>query len=113
MTNHISSKGLVSLDVLVFKEGDYSIAFVPALNISSHSKVQETAISQLDSAVTLFFQHWQGKGQLADKLTQLGWERISAKKHFAPVKDRLTVTVPYSLMGKTYKKQSLKVPAFA
>lgn len=110
MTNQINlSKGFISLDVLIFKEDEYFIAFVPALNITSHSKIQKKAKSQIDGAVKLFFDHWGKKGELHDKLSKLGWRREGRENKLTPKTE--SMSVPYSLINKKYEREYVRVRA--
>jgi hypothetical protein len=72
MTNKINlTAGYILLDVLVFKEDEHFIAYAPALNLTSHSKDKKRASTQLQAAVSLFFDYWK-KWKVKRKVKQIG-----------------------------------------
>jgi hypothetical protein len=105
-------KGSIQVDVLVFKEGKYQIAYVPALNLTSYSTTQKAAVSQLDDAVKLFFDYWVKSKKLHEKLIELGWKKMQEdhKDKFLPSNEN--INVPYPLIGKIVSKKSMSVPAY-
>lgn len=110
MTNKISLTGdKVQVDVLIFKEGKYFIAFIPALNLSSHSSDKKKALKSLDGAISLFMDHWKGNGKLHEKLSSLGWE-LQKDKRFIPSKNN--IQIPFSLLGKKHSVTPLQIPAY-
>lgn len=109
------AKGKVQVDVLAFKEGKMHIAYIPALNLTSYSTTQKLAISQLEDAVILFFDYWMETKKLHEKLEQLGWKQVKnqvkpSKPSFLPSNENMNV--PYPLLGKSFSKKSMQVPAF-
>lgn len=102
MTNRINlENGFMSLDILIFEENDVYIAYMPALNLTSHSKDQKAAVKGLNTAVTLFFDHWTKKGQLTEKLSKLGWEREETTKHLKPATKNMNV--PYDFIDGSFE----------
>lgn len=112
MTNKISLKkegGKIQVDVLTFKEDKYFIAFIPALNISSHSTDEKKAVKQLDSAIKLFFDHWVKSGKLDEKLNSLGWT-AQPNKQLKPSENN--IHIPLSLLGKEVSRRQKQIPAY-
>lgn len=110
MTNKISlHKGKVEVDVLIFKEDKYYIAYIPSLNLTAHSTEEKKAIKHLDNAVHLFMKHWTSKGSLGEKLKKLGWKPEADKKYKPSVND---IQIPLSLLGKSYSTRPMKIPAY-
>lgn len=65
---------MLQLDALAAKDGEFYIAFLPQLNISSHSlESHDKALKGLDDAIFLFFTQFKTKREIEDKLKQLGW----------------------------------------
>lgn len=113
MTSKINlKKGEVQVDAIVFQEDKYHIAYIPALNLTSHSTVQKTAIDQLKDAVKLFFDFWIREDKLHEKLIALGWNEVKEDHKTKMIPSKENIDIPYTLLGKDYKKQSFKIPAY-
>lgn len=113
MTSKINLKdGVIEVDVIVFKEGKYSIAYVPALNLTSYSTVQKTAVDCLEDAVKLFMDYWSKEKKLHGKLIELGWKEVKKdnKKKMIPQKENFDI--PYTLLDKDYSKTKMQLPAY-
>lgn len=113
MTNSIDLvNGKIEVDVLLFKEDEYHIAYVPSFNLTSHSLEASQAITELENAIKLFFDSW-GADKLHQKLLSLGWkeEKEDQVRRILPSNENFTV--PYTLLDKTFSKTKLNVPAFA
>ena len=65
----------VSADVLVMigKEGEYYVAYCPALNVSSFGKTLEEAKEYFTDAVDVFIKDVIKRGTLEKCLLELGW----------------------------------------
>lgn len=92
----------VEVDVVMAKEGEYFIAYVPSLNLISHSKEEKEAEKGIDDAIELFLKAWKNSDKLTDKLKSLGWTKTDHK--MAPE----NMSVPYNLL-KTMVSQK-RVP---
>jgi hypothetical protein len=113
MTSEINlKKGEVQVDVIVYKDGKYYMAYIPALNLTAHSTKKETAVADLEDAVNLFFEHWQQSGKLHEKLTDLGWScvKVAKKNMMRPSNDN--INVPYNLLSKSISRKSINLPAY-
>lgn len=106
------AKGMVKVDVLAFKEGKYHIAYIPALNLTSYSTTQKSAVAQLEDAVNLFFDHWVKAKKIHEKLEELGWKKIQTNSHKQFLPSNENINVPYPLLGKSFSKKSMQVPAY-
>lgn len=110
MTNKINlKKGEIILDVFSFEDSGFHIAFIPALNLTTHSKEKNEALKRIDDAVFLFFDYWRKRGKLDTKLTSLGW--IKEKKKLIPSNEN--IQIPYPLIDKAFSKSQIKAPSFA
>jgi hypothetical protein len=71
----VTKDGLtLQLDALTARDGDYFVAYLPQLNLCSHSlDSAEKAIRGLDDAVFLFFTRFSSAKKLQEKLKRLGW----------------------------------------
>lgn len=113
MTSKINLKnGEVHVDVILFQEDVHHIAYVPALNLTSHSKVKENALENLKDSIQLFFDYWGQKGELDNKLIKLGWtqEMKNKKKRMIPSNENFSI--PYSVLSKNLKKTNIAIPAY-
>ena len=105
-------KGEVQVDVITYKDGKYYVAYIPALNLTSHSIKKETAVKDLEDAVNLFFEHWSKSGKLDAKLTALGWFPVKTAKKNKMMPSNDNISVPYSLLNKTISRKSINLPAY-
>ena len=107
---------VVQVDVIMYKDGKYYVAFIPALNLTSHSTKEKTAIDDLDDAVKMFFEYWTDSGRLDEKLLALGWKpqkTPKAIKKSKMVPSNENITVPYSLLDKTISRKSMNLPVYS
>jgi predicted RNase H-like HicB family nuclease len=63
----------VHVPVSFYKEGDYVVAYCPALELSSYGKTEEAAKRAFGRAVSIFLEETQRKGTLERVLLSLGW----------------------------------------
>lgn len=112
MTSKINlSKGEVQVDLISFKDGKYYVAYIPALNLSAHSEKRHDAVTDLQDAVSLFFEYWIKSGKLDEKLLSLGWEPITDDTgKMLPSNE--SIKIPYSLLDKNIKRKSINIPAY-
>jgi len=61
------------LVVAVYQEGDYFVAYCPALEISSYSQTVEQAKTEFEQEVQIFFSETIRKGTLEKLLLKYGW----------------------------------------
>ncbi|MFW5702413.1 MAG: hypothetical protein ACOCXP_00400 [Candidatus Dojkabacteria bacterium] len=76
----------VNLPVITLKEGDYFVAYTPALDLSSYGKDLKEAQRHFTEAVAIYFEEIIENGSWYDELTSLGWTINEKKQEFlAPV----------------------------
>jgi predicted RNase H-like HicB family nuclease len=63
----------VGVDVLFLKEGDYVVAYAPALELSSYGKTEQSAKKAFGEAMDIFLEETERKGTLERVLLKLGW----------------------------------------
>lgn len=61
------------LNVLVFQEGDYYVAFCPSLNLSSYGDSVDDAKTGFDEVMTSYLEEGKENGSLQDDLIKNGW----------------------------------------
>ena len=64
----------VSVSLLKFKQGDYTIVWCPSLDISSYGLTESSADNHFRAEIDLFFSFHSAKGMLGSKMAGLGWE---------------------------------------
>lgn len=63
----------VALQVMLYKEGDFSVAYCPALELSSYGDNNKTAQSEFKNALAIFIEETMKRGTLEKELLSLGW----------------------------------------
>lgn len=63
----------LALEVIFFQEGDYIVAFCPALELSSYGTDQKDAEFGFQKAVSIFLEETNRRGTLEKELLRLGW----------------------------------------
>ena len=69
-------KKTVSADVTVvlYKQGDYIMAYCPALDLSSYAKTEGKAIASFREALDIFIEYCEEHGTLEQNLVACGWK---------------------------------------
>jgi predicted RNase H-like HicB family nuclease len=70
----------VKVPVMMFKEGDYFVAYCPALELSSYDKTAEEAKKAFEQALEIFIEETERRGTLERVLLSLGWT-LKQKPH--------------------------------
>lgn len=65
----------VKLEVAIFNEGDITIAFSPALDLSGQGDTPDEAIQDLRSVVDITIEWAMEHSTIHDLLFDLGWEK--------------------------------------
>ena len=65
-----------NLPVTILKEGDYFVAYSPALDLSSAGKSEPEAKRMFSEAVSVLFEELLEMGTLDKVLNELGWKKI-------------------------------------
>lgn len=98
--------------IILFKEGDYFVAQIPTLNLSSHSKVEDKAVKGIDEALDLFFKIYKNE-KLREKLTDLGW--IKGVKSLSPSSELVRLPLDIIANGVTpkFSQANIDIPVYA
>ncbi|HBH46317.1 MAG: hypothetical protein A2445_04315 [Candidatus Jacksonbacteria bacterium RIFOXYC2_FULL_44_29] len=88
-----------NLSVSIFKEGEYFVAYLPALDLSTSAKTFSQVQKRVQAIVQIFFEELQESGTTEEVLENLGWLRH--RKQLQP-----PVVVSHEL-------QEVSVPVFA
>src|ERR1017187_3821440 len=64
----------VLLNIIIKKEGDYYVAYCPALEVSSYGKTRSEAHKMFNEALEIFIEDTHAKGSFEKVLLQLGWK---------------------------------------
>ena len=87
------------LSVSTFKEGDYFVAYLPALDLSTAGKTFDEVQKRVQEIVEVFFEELEDAGTTEEVLGNLGWNKH--RKQLQP-----PVVVSHEL-------HEVSVPAFA
>ncbi len=63
----------IELPLMLWREGEFIVAFTPALELSSFGETEEEALENFSEAVELFFQTSNERNVTFDLLESLGW----------------------------------------
>ena len=66
----------LNLEVIIFKDGDYYIAYAPALDFSAYGDSEEDAKSSFDTSIKLMFDEVIQQGTLEKMLLMYGWQLV-------------------------------------
>ena len=66
----------LGLAVMCRKEGDAFVAYLPALDLSTHGETFEDAMAASKTAAKAFIEQLIQMGTLDEVMTELGWERV-------------------------------------
>ncbi|MFZ1677734.1 MAG: hypothetical protein WAT91_10705 [Saprospiraceae bacterium] len=81
------------LDVNLFKEGDYIVAYCPALELSTYGTDEKDAKVAFKDAVQIFLTETFRKGTLEKELLKLGWRlQLKPTALFEPPKNDLAAS---------------------
>ena len=76
----------VTLQVMLYKEGDFSVAYCPALELSAYGDNNKTAKSEFKATLTIFIEETMKRGTLEKELLSLGWclQKVPEAKYEPP-----------------------------
>lgn len=83
-TGNTGLKIQMSLPVMVTREGEYFVAYTPALDLSSYGKTREKAQENFEEAIGIFLEEMLERGTLYQELLSLGWVIDKKKKTVTP-----------------------------
>lgn len=87
MTNKIYKSGMqlsIEVDVFIAIDGDYYVAYCPALNLSSYGRSAQEATDSFKIELEIFVEETNRKGTLEKYLLQNGWN-LQLHKYTPPV----------------------------
>ena len=73
----------LQLNVLVFQQGDYYVAYCPSLNLSSYGDTISDAKSGFDEVMEAYLEECRENGSLHDDLVKNGW-KLNIQNHKKP-----------------------------
>lgn len=79
----------VSLNLVLYKEGDSFIAFSPALDLYAFGDTQQEAFDAFDETAKIYLEHVVQHKTLDKDLKRLGWKKHHhfKKRHYPPSYD--------------------------
>lgn len=101
---------VLNVAVLLFKEGEYIVAYCPALELSSYGKTEEEAKEYFKDALDLFIKDTFEMGTLEKNLLKFGW--ILKSTEYEP--PRIENLIDFSKFND-YKimNQQIQIPEYA
>ena len=90
MANNIAE---MQLSLLIYKQGDYFVAFCPSLELSSYGDSIEDAKKGFADAMDLYLEHSIENGTLEKDLLEHGWE-IKQKPTKLTPPAQITLNIP-------------------
>jgi predicted RNase H-like HicB family nuclease len=82
-----------SLPVTIFREGQYFVAYSPALDLSSSGKSEDESKKMFGEAVDIFFEELTESGTLEEVLLDLGWTKVDNRFEPPELIDQSVMTV--------------------
>ncbi|HUX56294.1 MAG TPA: hypothetical protein VMV77_04930 [Bacteroidales bacterium] len=78
----------VGIEVALGKQGDFFVAYCPALELSSYGKTEDEARNNFETEVAIFIEETEKTGTLEKILLRLGWclRRLPEPKYMPPKK---------------------------
>lgn len=98
----------VRVEVAFIKEGDYIVAYCPALELSSFGDSEADALQAFEEALEIFFEETNARGTLEKVLLDLGWGlRKLPKIQYAPP---LTYSLRYPSIAQSKFDELISIP---
>ena len=70
-----NNKAVVAdVTVMLYQQGDYIMAYCPALDLSSYAATEEEAIKSFKEALDIFLEYTCEEGTLEQNLVACGWK---------------------------------------
>jgi predicted RNase H-like HicB family nuclease len=114
MNNYIRTDGNdqvveIQLNVLVFQQGDYFVAYCPSVELSSYGDSIEEAKEGFDDVMRNYIDESEKNGTLWQDLQNHGWDlNIDNDKNAAPPQ-MVELNIPAGLLKKQFN-ESWRVP---
>ena len=98
----------LSVEVALIKEGDYIVAYCPALELSSFGDTEQDAQQAFEEALEIFLEETSARGTLEKVLLDLGWglRKLPDVEYTPPV--NYSLKYPGSIQSKF--KEVLSIP---
>jgi hypothetical protein len=74
------------IPVVLFEEGKITVAYSPAIDLSTCGDTEEQARKRFVEAATIFFEEIKTMGTLDDVLAECGWSKIPKQHGWLPPK---------------------------
>ena len=76
----------VTLEVMLYTEGDYSVAYCPALELSAYGDNNKVAKNEFKNSLQIFIEETMKRGTLENELLSLGWvlQKVPKAKYKPP-----------------------------
>jgi predicted RNase H-like HicB family nuclease len=116
MSNYIKTDGRdnvmeLQLNVLVFQEGEYYVAYCPSLNLSSYGDSVQEAKEGFDETMKSYIEDCESYHSLTEDLTKLGWKVVRLPhQNRAEPPAQVELDIPAGTL-KTQFNQNWMVPA--
>lgn len=99
----------LQLNVLVFQQGDYYVAYCPSIELSSYGDTIEEAKNGFDDVMNNYLETSQKNGTLHSDLLSHGWQlNIDNDKNAAPPQ-MIELNIPAGLLKQQFN-ESWRVP---
>ena len=119
--NYSDKQGVqVQLSLYVFEEGEHTIVYCPALDISGYGSNEDAAQDDFKAVMTEYFRYIIQKKTVREDLTRMGWTvKKSLHKKMTPPTDEevMKMNESFSELMKTNPikrlSEPIQIPAFA
>ncbi len=73
-TTNIRKSVAAEITVMLYPQGDYIVAYCPALDLSSYAKTEKEAKQAFSEALDIFLEYCEEQGTLEQNLIACGWK---------------------------------------
>ena len=96
----VLNKTSYNLDITLFKQGRFFVAYCPALDLSSCGTTKDKAVKMIRESIDIFLEEIEKTNKTKTVLTSLGW-KIRSPYNFQPPETLHTkVSVKYAQATK-------------
>ena len=114
MTNQIlqsKMKLTINIEVVIVKEGNYFVAYCPALELSSYGDTEQNAIKSFQEEADIFLEETHKQGTFEKYLLRNGWRLIQIPNPiYEPPRLNTTELFDVFKSGKEVIRQDLQIP---
>jgi predicted RNase H-like HicB family nuclease len=109
MKNYSKTDGIdqiieLQLNVLVFQQGDYYVAYWPSLNLSSYGDTLDDAKVGFDEVIEAYFEECRENCSLHDDLIKNGWTVNIQNQKKAEPSAMIELNIPAGLLRKQFNE---------